>query len=215
MTRDASHPARADGDHVGAARHSWLRRLTFIPRILLWKWVPAPMPQPLPAWMATELDVAMMGRALELARGAGEQGEVPVGAIVYRTSDATILGSAANTREHSHDPTAHAEVLAIKAAAASMGDWRLEGCTLVVTLEPCAMCAGAIVHARVSRVIFGALDPKAGFAGSLGNLLDDARLNHRPRLIGGVRAQECSALLKSFFRQLRARKRAGPGQTAQ
>jgi tRNA(adenine34) deaminase len=111
---------------------------------------------------------------------------------------------AGNARERHHDPTAHAEILALRAASRVAGSWHLDGCTLFVTLEPCAMCAGAIVLARVDRVVFGATDPKAGFAGSLGNLVQDPRLNHRVELTGGVLGAECGELLKAFFRERRA-----------
>ena len=114
-----------------------------------------------------------------------------------------VVAAAGNGRERHQDPTAHAEVLALRDAAAATGTWRLEGCTLYVTLEPCAMCAGAIVLARVDRAVFGATDPKAGFAGSLGNLLQDGRLNHRTELTGGVLDDECGDLLRSFFRERR------------
>jgi tRNA(adenine34) deaminase len=114
-----------------------------------------------------------------------------------------VLSTAGNRREGEVDPTAHAEILAIRAAGAALGSWRLDGCTLTVTLEPCAMCAGAAVLARLDRVVFGAADPKAGFAGSLGNLLQDPRLNHEVAIEGGVLADECGDLLRSFFRERR------------
>jgi len=139
-----------------------------------------------------------MGLALEQARRAAGTGDVPVGAVVL---DATgeVIGTGVNRREADGDPTAHAEVLALRAAAASRGEWRLEGCTLVVTLEPCAMCAGALVLARVSRLVLGAWDPKAGAAGSVWDLVRDRRVNHRVEVVGGVREAECSALLLDFF----------------
>jgi tRNA(adenine34) deaminase len=124
-----------------------------------------------------------------------------VGAVVARDGD--VLASAGNARERLGDPTAHAEILALREAARRTGSWRLDGCTLVVTLEPCAMCAGAIVLARVERVVFGALDPKAGFAGSLGDLVRDPRLNHRAELTTGVLAEECGEVLRAFFRERR------------
>jgi len=128
-------------------------------------------------------------------------GDVPVGAVVVRDREAVAW--AGNERERRGDPTAHAETLALSRASERLGTWRLEGCTLYVTLEPCAMCAGAAVLARVDRVVFGAADPKAGFAGSLGDLLRDPRLNHRAIVTGGVLAEECGALLKAFFRDRR------------
>jgi tRNA(adenine34) deaminase len=123
--------------------------------------------------------------------------------VVVRTTDGHVVASAGNARERDGDPTAHAEILALRAAAAEVGSWRLDGHTLVVTLEPCAMCAGAAVLARVDRVVFGADDPKAGYAGSLGNLLADERLNHQPEVTGGILADECGELLRSFFRERR------------
>jgi tRNA(adenine34) deaminase len=146
-----------------------------------------------------------MGLALEAARGAAASADVPIGAVVLDPSG-DVLATACNAREATSDPTAHAEVLALRAAGAKLGSWQLAGCTLAVTLEPCTMCAGAIVLARVARVVFGAWDPKAGAAGSLWDALRDRRLNHRPEVIGGVRADECAALLDAFF----AAKR-GPG----
>jgi tRNA(adenine34) deaminase len=143
-----------------------------------------------------------MRRALEQAALAVVHDDVPVGAVVLGPDDA-LLGVGHNDREGSGDPTAHAEVLALRAAATALGTWRLTDCTLVVTLEPCAMCAGAIVLARVGRVVFGADDPKAGAAGSLFDLLRDRRLNSRPEVVRGVLEQECSALLRSFFEERR------------
>jgi tRNA(adenine34) deaminase len=157
----------------------------------------------------------MMQRAIGLARRAFDAGEVPVGAVVYETLSGRVVGEGRNAREHGHDPSAHAEVLAITRAAKALGSWRLDACTLVVTLEPCAMCAGLIVNARLGRVVFGAPDAKAGFAGSLGNLLDDPRLNHRVPTVGGVCAEASSELLRDFFaaargadRKLKEHKRA-------
>lgn len=147
-------------------------------------------------------DVAWMRRALELARQAEALGEVPVGALVVR--DGEVLGRGFNRTHSDTDPTAHAEVVAIREAAAKQGDWRLMDCTLYVTLEPCAMCAGAIVLARVPRVVFGAHDPKAGMGGSLDDLLRDPRLNHRCDVESGVGAEESSQMLKAFFRARRA-----------
>lgn len=147
-------------------------------------------------------DVAWMRRALELAREAQALGEVPVGAVVVR--DDEIIGSGFNRTISDADPTAHAEVVAIREAASRQGDWRLTGSTLYVTLEPCAMCAGAIVLARIPRVVFGASDPKAGMGGSLDDLLRDERLNHRCDVTAGVEAEESSVMLKAFFRARRA-----------
>jgi len=144
-----------------------------------------------------------MARALHLARAAADTGEVPIGAAVYRLADGVILGEGHNRRETDNDPTAHAEVLAIKAAAAAIGDWRLEGCGIAVTLEPCPMCAGAIVNARLDRLVFGAGDPKAGACGTLMRLTEDPRLNHRVTPVGGVMAEEAAALLREFFQRLR------------
>ena len=138
-----------------------------------------------------------MRDALEAARSAAGAGDVPVGALVVR--DGVVIARAANRTLRDSDPTAHAEVLALRAASASLGRWRLDDCTLFVTLEPCAMCAGAIVLARVQRVVFGAWDDKAGMAGSVGDLLRHPRLNHRPQVRGGVLAPECGASLRAFF----------------
>jgi len=142
-----------------------------------------------------------MRRAIDEGRRCLDDGDVPVGAVVARGED--VVGAAGNGRERLQDPTAHAEVLALREASREVGSWHLEGCTLYVTLEPCAMCAGALVLARLDRVVFGAADPKAGFAGSLGNLVQDPRLNHRPELTAGVLADDCAELLTSFFRERR------------
>lgn len=155
--------------------------------------------------LPTETDVAMMHRALDLARAAAAEGEVPVGAVVYETSSGRVLGEGANRRECDADPSAHAEFLAIVRASAAIGDWRLNHCTLVVTLEPCAMCAGLIVNARIGRMVFGASDPKAGATGSLYDLTEDPRLNHRVTPIRGVLADESAAMLRAFFRERRSR----------
>ncbi len=144
-----------------------------------------------------------MARALELARAGGLRGEVPVGAVIVQGG--MVLAESHNRTADRRDPTAHAELVAIRAAARRLGDWRLTDCTLYVTLEPCAQCAGAIVLARIPRLVFGAHDPKAGMAGSLGNLVQDPRLNHRADLLGGVLAEESSSLLRSFFRARRDR----------
>ena len=146
-----------------------------------------------------------MDEALALAEEAAAAGETPVGAVVV-DREGRIIGRGRNRRE-SGDPLGHAELLAIREAADAMGDWRLEGTTMVVTLEPCAMCAGALVNARVERLIFGAPDPKAGFCGSLGNLVQDTRLNHRLEVVGGVEEARSRELLQRFFRQLRERER--------
>jgi tRNA(adenine34) deaminase len=152
--------------------------------------------------MRTE-DEAWMRRALVEARTCDASGDVPIGCVVVRTADGPAVGSAGNARERLRDPTAHAEILALRAAAVEAGSWRLDGHTLYVTLEPCAMCAGAIVLSRLDRVVFGATDPKAGFGGSLGNLLQHDRLNHRVQLADGVLAEECGELLRAFFRDRR------------
>jgi len=139
-----------------------------------------------------------MRAAIDEARRTGPAGDVPVGALVL-DPQGEVLASAHNEREAHADPTAHAEVVAIRAAAASLRTWRLDGCTLVVTLEPCPMCAGAVVLARIGHVVFGAYDDKAGAAGSLWDVLRDRRLNHRPQVTGGVLAAETGALLREFF----------------
>ena len=139
-----------------------------------------------------------MRRALAEAARAAEHGDVPVGAVVLGP-DGAVLAVGHNDREGSGDPTAHAEVVALRAAAAAVGEWRLTGCTLVVTLEPCAMCAGAVVLSRVDRVVYGADDPKAGAAGSVFDLLRDRRLNSRPEVVRGVLAEECGEVLLAFF----------------
>lgn len=141
-----------------------------------------------------------MRQALELARIAGREGDVPVGAVVVDASGVAI-GYGRNERERQGDPTAHAELVALRAAARRLGGWRLTGCTLVVTLEPCTMCAGAAVLARVDRVVYGAVDPKAGAVGSLWDVVRDRRLNHRPEVIGGVLEAECGKVLQEFFRE--------------
>jgi tRNA(adenine34) deaminase len=145
-----------------------------------------------------------MREALGLAAEAAADGEVPIGAVVV-DADGNIIGRGRNTREGADDPLGHAELHAIAEAARVIGDWRLVGTTMVVTLEPCAMCAGAIVNARIDRLIFGASDPKAGFCGTLGNLVQDERLNHRVELTGGFMEAESAALLQEFFRTLRSR----------
>jgi tRNA(adenine34) deaminase len=138
-----------------------------------------------------------METALALAIEAAAAGDVPVGAVVIRAGD--VIGRGANRTVRDQDPTAHAEMLAIREASQALGSWRLDGCELVVTLEPCAMCAGAIVLARLDRVTFGAWDDKAGMAGSLGDLLRHPQLNHRPEVVAGVMANECGDVLRHFF----------------
>ncbi|MGB8020373.1 MAG: tRNA adenosine(34) deaminase TadA [Candidatus Nanopelagicales bacterium] len=147
-------------------------------------------------------DEQAMRLALAEAARALPAGDVPVGAVVL-DPDGEVLGRGFNRREVDADPTAHAEVLALRAAAAARGRWRLDGCSLVVTLEPCTMCAGAAVLARVDRLVFGAFDPKAGAVGSLWDIVRDPRLNHRPEVVAGVLAAECAAVLRDFFAQHR------------
>ncbi|MXM65756.1 nucleoside deaminase [Streptomyces sp. HUCO-GS316] len=158
---------------------------------------PAPGPAPDPVrdrWRAA------MRLALDEAEQAGRGGDVPVGAVLLSPDGTTVLAAGHNEREATGDPTAHAEVLALRRGAAELGRWRLSGCTLVVTLEPCTMCAGALVQSRVDRVVYGARDEKAGAAGSLWDVVRDRRLNHRPEVIEGVLAEECALLLTEFFR---------------
>ena len=140
-----------------------------------------------------------MDVALDEARAAAEHGDVPIGAVVARVESGDIVARRHNERERERDPTAHAEILALRDAARAAGSWRLDGCALVVTLEPCPMCAGAVVAARLDLVAFGAADPKAGALGSLYNLAVDPRLNHEATVVDGVRAAECGALLTAFF----------------
>jgi tRNA(adenine34) deaminase len=148
-------------------------------------------------------DVAFMGLALDLARQAGAAGEVPVGAIVVL--DGEVVGRGWNQPIGHHDPTSHAEIMALRDAAQRLGNYRLPGCTLYVTLEPCAMCAGAIMHARIARVVYGARDPKTGVAGSVIDLFAELRLNHHAAIEGGVLAEQCGALLSDFFAARRGR----------
>ncbi|MDR2689770.1 MAG: tRNA adenosine(34) deaminase TadA [Azoarcus sp.] len=148
-------------------------------------------------------DVDFMNEALALAREAGAAGEVPVGAVVVREGE--IVGRGFNQPILRHDPTAHAEIMALRDAASRLGNYRLPGCVLYVTLEPCAMCTGAIFHARLARVVFGASDPKTGAAGSVLNLYTESKLNHHASLSGGVLAEECARLLSAFFAARRAR----------
>jgi tRNA(adenine34) deaminase len=149
------------------------------------------------------VDEEMMGRALRLASRAAQRGEVPVGALV--THHGEVVASASNRRETARDATAHAELLAIRRACHRLAAWRLTGTTLYVTLEPCAMCAGALVLARVRRLVYGAPDPKAGAAGSVFDVVRERRLNHRIDVTGGVRADDCAALLSRFFKERRGR----------
>ncbi len=139
-----------------------------------------------------------MDLALTEARAALATADVPVGAVVLSPTG-EVIGRGRNLREATHDPTAHAEVVALREAARAVGSWRLDDCTLVVTLEPCTMCAGALVLARVARLVFGAYDPKAGAVGSLWDVVRDRRLNHRPEVVAGVRAEECGRVLLDFF----------------
>jgi tRNA(adenine34) deaminase len=145
-----------------------------------------------------------MGEALEFARAALDSDDVPVGAVVV-DPDGAVIGRGHNVRERDADPAGHAELVALRKAAGVRGSWRLDGCTLVVTLEPCTMCAGALVQSRISRLVFGAYDPKAGAVGSLWDVVRDRRLNHRPDVVAGVRADEASALLQDFFARHRDR----------
>lgn len=149
-----------------------------------------------------QLDEDLMRQALREAERADAAGDVPVGAVIMR--EGRVIGRGCNQREQLQDPTAHAEMIALTAAAAEVRSWRLEGCTLYVTLEPCAMCAGAIVLARLDRVVFGADDPKAGACGSVFNIVEDRRLNHQPALTSGVLADDCSRILRDFFARQRA-----------
>jgi tRNA(adenine34) deaminase len=146
---------------------------------------------------------ALMGVALDEARAAAEHGDVPIGAVVARVDTGDVLARRHNERERAADPTAHAEILALRDAARAGGSWRLDRCALIVTLEPCAMCAGAVVASRLDLVGFGAADPKGGALGSLYNLAADPRLNHEATVVDGVRVAECGALLTEFFAQRR------------
>ena len=154
---------------------------------------------------ASQTELVAMRQALALAEGAGQRGEVPVGALAL--FEGRVVAQAANARELDRDPTAHAELIVLRLAARALGRWRLSGVSLVVTLEPCCMCAGAIVNARIDRLVVGAMDAKAGAAGSLMNLMDDARLNHCVPLVTGVLAEASTQLLRNFFV---ARRKAGP-----
>ncbi len=153
--------------------------------------------------VVTGADLALVRRALDVARGALATGDVPVGAVLV-DADGVELAVACNAREATGDPTAHAEVLALRAGSARLGGWRLSGCTLAVTVEPCTMCAGALVAARVDRLVFGAWEPKTGAVGSLWDVVRDRRLNHRLEVVGGVLAEECAALIRGFMRLRRS-----------
>jgi tRNA(adenine34) deaminase len=146
-------------------------------------------------------DAAFMGEALAEARAAAGVGDVPVGAVIVR--DGRVIARGHNRRERDRDPTAHAEMEALRYAARVLGGWRLLGCTLYVTLEPCVMCAGALVQARLPRLVYGARDPKAGAAGSVIDVLTDARVNHVVEVVGAIRESECGALLQAFFEEVR------------
>jgi tRNA(adenine34) deaminase len=148
--------------------------------------------------VAGTAEAGWMGLALAEAAACAASGDVPVGAVVL-DRDGVVVGRGRNEREGRQDPTAHAEVLALRDAARALGRWRLDDCTLVVTLEPCVMCAGAVVLARVERLVLGAWDPKAGATGSTRDVVRDARLNHRVEVVGGVRQEECASLLRTFF----------------
>ncbi len=153
-----------------------------------------------------------MGRALAQARLAQDHGDVPVGAVVVRGG--AVLAEAHNRREVDADPTAHAEIIAVRGASEALGSWRLDGCTLYVTLEPCTMCAGALVLARLPDLVYGAADPKAGAVGSLYDVAREPRLNHRVEVTAGVMAEECGALLQGFFRARRTRRSPDPADPA-
>ncbi|MFM9884570.1 MAG: tRNA adenosine(34) deaminase TadA [Burkholderiales bacterium] len=147
--------------------------------------------------MAADHDATWMAEAIAIAKAAADAGEIPVGAVVVH--EGRIIGRGGNRPIAHHDPTAHAEIIALREAAATLGNYRLPGCTVYVTLEPCSMCAGAIMHARLARLVFGARDPKTGACGSVVDLMGEARLNHHTEVSGGVRADECGAMLSSFF----------------
>ena len=169
-----------------------------------------PPTQPLPeqAMDQNALDIQYMQAALALAAEAALAGEVPVGAVVVK--DGAIIGRGSNAPISRHDPSAHAEILALRDAASSIGNYRLVGCTLYVTLEPCAMCSGAIQHARISRLVYGAKDPKTGACGSVVDLMAEPMLNHHTEVAGGVMADTCGLMLSSFFAERRSKKIAKP-----
>ncbi len=157
--------------------------------------------------MENEQDTIFMKEAMQEAKKAEALGEVPIGAVIVK--DGKVIARGFNLRETYKDPTAHAEILAIQEASEVLGGWRLHGCTLYVTLEPCQMCAGALIQARLDKVVYGAADPKAGCAGSLCNLLEDNRFNHQLEVVPGHLAEESSQLLKQFFRKLRVEREKG------
>jgi tRNA(adenine34) deaminase len=157
----------------------------------------ADLPAPLPA-----ADIVFMRQALEQAQLAWDQGEVPVGAVVVK--DGVVIARGYNQPIGTHDPTAHAEIVALRAAAEALGNYRLPGCELYVTLEPCVMCSGAMMHARLARVVYGAPDPKTGACGSVVDLFEHAQLNHHAETVGGVLADDCAGMLKDFFAVRRA-----------
>ncbi|ABR89895.1 Uncharacterized conserved protein [Janthinobacterium sp. Marseille] len=156
-------------------------------------------------------DAIFMRQALDQARNAWTLGEVPVGAVVVK--DGEVIATGFNQPIGTHDPTAHAEIMALRAAASILGNYRLPGCELFVTLEPCVMCSGAMMHARLARVVFGAPDPKTGACGSVVNLFEQNQLNHHTQFIGGVLADECSALLKDFFAERRKAAKSIPSDS--
>ncbi len=164
----------------------------------------------------SDVDLRMMRRAMDLARRAADEGEVPVGAVIYRGTE--VVAEGWNLREATDDPTAHAELIAMSRAGRELREWRLNDCSLAVTLEPCPMCAGAMVNARLGRVVYGATDPKAGACDTLYEIPTDRRLNHRVDVVGGVLADECGDLLREFFRRRRkenkARRKAEAGRRA-
>jgi tRNA(adenine34) deaminase len=155
------------------------------------------MPETAPTESSESIDAGFMREALAQAQCAWDLGEVPVGAVLVK--DGVVIARGCNAPIGRHDPTAHAEIVALRAAAAALGNYRLPGCTLYVTLEPCVMCCGAMLHARLDRVVFGAADPKTGAGGSVVNLFEQPQLNHQTAIAGGVLADECGALLKRFF----------------
>ncbi|MBX9799131.1 MAG: tRNA adenosine(34) deaminase TadA [Burkholderiaceae bacterium] len=156
-------------------------------------------------------DALFMQQALEQARHAWALGEVPVGAVVVK--DGVVIATGYNQPIGKHDPTAHAEIMALRAAATVLGNYRLPGCELYVTLEPCVMCSGAMMHARLARVVFGAPDPKTGACGSVLNLFEQNQLNHHAQITGGVLAEECSSLLKEFFAERRKAAKSIPAES--
>jgi tRNA(adenine34) deaminase len=173
-------------------------------RVLASLEVPVKSARHAPQRNVSATDLAMMRRAIALADQAASQGEVPVGAVIYRGNQ--VVAEAFNLRESASDPTGHAELIAMRKAGEALGEWRLSGCSMAVTLEPCPMCAGALVNARIERLIYGATDPKAGACHTLYRIPSDARLNHRVDIVGGVLQAECKRQLQEFFRERRAKK---------